>query len=350
MKVITCASFYGSGSSALTDLIAEYDVVKDLTDYEFRFLHDMDGVSDLEFHLCECHNRHNSGHALKRFKRLVDYHSGNRLVARYEPYFNGKFRQLSERYITDLTDFSYKGWWFYDLYDRGESYYYLMQSLNKLIAKLSFGKIKLFTKEITYCSHPTKEDFLNKTQAYVSALLEAANPEGLPYIEIDQFLPSQHIERVLRYIKEPVHVFVVDRDPRDTYILEKCYWKGAICPTDDVDTFCDWFLYTRNSGAGQKLLNDQVTYLRFEDLIFKYEGTVASIESQTGLLSSQHTKAFSKFNPKHSVNNTQLWKKHPELTEDMKIIEKRLAAYLYPFEQVSTNQLPGLFSEVTKVF
>ncbi|MFA9468190.1 hypothetical protein [Streptococcus sp. E24BD] len=350
MKVITCASFYGSGSSALTDLIAEYDVVKDLTDYEFRFLHDMDGVSDLEFHLCECHNRHNSGHALKRFKRLVDYHSGNRLVTRYEPYFNGQFRRLFERYIADLTDFSYKGWWFYDPYDKGENYYYVMQALNKLVTKLSFGKIKLFRNEITYCAHPTTEDFLVKTQSYVSALLSAANPDGLPYIEIDQLLPSQHIERALRYIKEPIHVFVVDRDPRDIYILEKCYWQGAICPTDDAETFCDWFLYTRNSGAGQQLSHEQVTYLKFEDLIFHYEDMVARIEDQTGLLPSQHTKAFSKFNPKRSVNNTQLWKKHPELMADMKIIEQRLAAYLYPFEQVSTNQLPGVSPEVTAVF
>ena len=47
MKIITCASYYGSGSSALTDLVSEYDSVKDLSDFEFRILHDMDGVRDL---------------------------------------------------------------------------------------------------------------------------------------------------------------------------------------------------------------------------------------------------------------------------------------------------------------
>lgn len=86
MKIITCASFYGSGSSALTDLVAEYSCVKDLTNYEFRFLYDIDGVSDLEHYLCECHDRHNAGHALKRFKRLSEFNAGTFFNARYEPF------------------------------------------------------------------------------------------------------------------------------------------------------------------------------------------------------------------------------------------------------------------------
>lgn len=67
MKIITCASYGASGSSALTDLVAEYSNVHRMSDAEFRFLHDPDGISDLEFQLVECHNRHNAGRALKRF-------------------------------------------------------------------------------------------------------------------------------------------------------------------------------------------------------------------------------------------------------------------------------------------
>ncbi|MDO4431822.1 MAG: hypothetical protein Q4B80_00770 [Aerococcaceae bacterium] len=350
MKIITCASFYGSGSSALTDLIAEYDIVKDLTDYEFRFLHDMDGISDLEFQLCECHNRHNSGHALKRFKRFVDYHSGNGLVKRYEPYFNGQYKQISYDYIQRLTDFKFKGWWFYDLYDKGETYYYVMQGLNKVLTKLSSGKIKLFKNEETYCSHPTQERFLAETQRYVSQLLQAANPENLPYLEIDQLLPSQNIGRILRYIQEPIEVFVVDRDPRDIYLLEKLYWKGSVCPTDDVQTFCEWFLYTRHSGSEPVVARDNVTAIRFEDLIYRYDEMVAQIEAKTGLLASQHTKTFAKFNPKRSVHNTQLWKKHPELQADIQVIESRLQEYLYPFEQFSIETVQGVESEDNTAF
>ena len=72
MRFITCASYYGSGSSAITDLISEYQSVYSFTNEEFRFVQDPDGISDLEFQLVENFNRHNSGHALKRYKRLVE--------------------------------------------------------------------------------------------------------------------------------------------------------------------------------------------------------------------------------------------------------------------------------------
>ena len=41
-RLISCASYYGSGSSAIIDLIGEYKHVKSLTNYEFRFIQDID--------------------------------------------------------------------------------------------------------------------------------------------------------------------------------------------------------------------------------------------------------------------------------------------------------------------
>ena len=67
IKFLTCASYYGTGSSAVTDLISEYDGVDNLTDYEFRFLHDPYGVRDLQYYLIDNPNRHNSGFGLKKF-------------------------------------------------------------------------------------------------------------------------------------------------------------------------------------------------------------------------------------------------------------------------------------------
>ena len=68
MKFITCASYYGTGSSAITDLVNECDNVHDMGDYEFRFIQDPDGIADLEYNLVENNHRHNSGYALKRYE------------------------------------------------------------------------------------------------------------------------------------------------------------------------------------------------------------------------------------------------------------------------------------------
>lgn len=80
MRFISCASYYGSGSSAITDFVSEFDTVYSFTDEEFRFVQDPDGVSDLEYNLVENFNRHNSGHAIKRYKKLVDFYCGNMFI------------------------------------------------------------------------------------------------------------------------------------------------------------------------------------------------------------------------------------------------------------------------------
>ena len=44
--------------------IAVYDNVCCKNDNEIRFLHDPDGISDLEYNLIENPNRHNSSHSM----------------------------------------------------------------------------------------------------------------------------------------------------------------------------------------------------------------------------------------------------------------------------------------------
>ena len=79
-------------------------------------------------------------------------------------------------------------------------------------------------KEITYCGHPTKEEFLEKTRTYVSQLMEAANPQNAPMLMVDQLVPPSEIWRYLPFFDD-IRVIVVDRDPRDLYILEKFRWR-----------------------------------------------------------------------------------------------------------------------------
>ena len=95
MRVISCASYYGTGSSAITDYVSEFDGVFSMTNEEFRFIQDPDGIDDLEFHLVENHNRHNAGHALKRYMRLVDFYNGNVFGRKYAPFFHGRWKDLS---------------------------------------------------------------------------------------------------------------------------------------------------------------------------------------------------------------------------------------------------------------
>ena len=54
MKVISCASYHGTGSSAITDFLGEFDnVCFNDKIMNFGFVQDPDGISDLEYNLVE---------------------------------------------------------------------------------------------------------------------------------------------------------------------------------------------------------------------------------------------------------------------------------------------------------
>lgn len=350
MKIVTCASYYGCGSSAITDMISEFNGVKSLTNYEFRFIHDIDGLSDLEFHLVQCPNRHNSGHALKRFEKVSKFYAGRWFNKRYEPFFNNQYMRLTNEYIESLLKFKHNGFWFFDMYDRGTNVYYLYSLLSKLYKAHPCRLYKPLANEKTYFSHPSEDEFLKYTREYIHKLLQEANNENQPYLLVDQILPSSNINRCLRYFSDKVYLFVVDRDPRDIYLSEKYYWHESVAPTETPEAFCDWYRYARECAKGETYDNTVVMKLQFEDMIYKYDDIKEKIMSFCGLSESDHIRPFSKFNPKRSVGNTQIWVDKPELAKEIKIIEELLPEYLYDFNGLDKQEVVGIETSNHKVF
>lgn len=338
MRIITCASYYGSGSSAVTDYVTEYSTVKSLGNYEFRFLHDTDGIADLEYHLVWNHNRHNSGHAIKRFKKIVDFYAGNKIVSRYEPYFNFQWKKLAYNYIESLVDFSYHGWWQYDLLDRGIFYYNFKQLFSKIyrmtIAHNTEKNLNVLPNEITYCSHPTQTEFDVKTKFFLQELLSAGNPENKPFIMIDQLLPTSNINRFWKFFDD-IKAVIVERDPRDLYILEKYVWKGCVIPTETAEIFCSWYRYTREHRKTEEFDTERVMLLQFEDLIYRYEETSEKLQIWLGLEKKDHMMPLKKLNPAESIKNTKLWEKY-NIGDELWVIESQLTEYLYDYSALET--------------
>lgn len=335
MRFITCASYYGTGSSAITDFVSEFDDVYSFTDEEIRFIHDPEGISDLEHNLVENFNRHNSGHALKRYKHLVDYYSGNPILKRYEKFFHGNWKRISYEYIDRLTDFTYNGWWHYDLIDKGPFFRFRKRIVNKLLhltiwknnPERIFNSMK---KEITYCSHPTEEKFLSCTKDYIQKLFSSICGDA-EIVMVDQIVASTNIARYLRYFND-IKVVLVDRDPRDIFVLEKYVWKDGVIPTD-VDIFCKWFEYTRSHRRTENLDTEQIIFIKFEDMVYHYDETEKKLIQRLNLDSKKHMGRKGYFNPDVSINNTQVWKRVKCNPKEIEYIEKKLQQYLYPFEE-----------------
>ena len=346
MKVITCASYHGTGSSALTDLMTEYSSVKSLGDYEFPFAYMSDGISDLEFHLTECHNRHGSGYALKQFEKISKFNAGTWFNKRYEPFFNGKYWELTEKYINELLDFKLKGHHMRDALDRGVFFYYFQNIVTKLFKKIGID-VNFLPGEYLYHSHPSKEKFLRCTRHYTHQLLEAANNSNTDWLMIDQLMPSSNIMRCLRYFEDEIYTFVVDRDPRDVYLTNKYVWKENVVPTDP-HMFCKWYKYIHDSSKNESWDNSKVMKINFEDLIYRYNDAVSKIESFLGISSVNHYLKFTKLNPKRSVNNTRLWEKYHD--KGVSVLEKELFDYLYDSSFYNKDEVQGVETNEKGVF
>ena len=346
MKVITCASYYGCGSSAVTDLMSECDCVKSLGDYEFRFLHDIDGISDLEHYLIECPNRHNSGHALKRFSRLAKFNSGKWFNKRYEHFFNGQYLHITKEYINKLITYRYKGFWFYDMYDKGVLNYYFISLILKISKYFSALNLNPLRNEYTYGTVIDEHKFIEYTQEYLHKLFAVANSSNVPFLMIDQLMPSSNIGRCLRYVSDEIRIFIVDRDPRDLYIMSHYVWKNEhVIPDSNVEDFCKWYRFVHECAKNEIMDEKKVLKIQFEDMIYNYDTTKERIFNFVGLNSSNHNFPFTKFNPLKSAINTQSWKKFPESKNEILTIEKLLPEYLYDFSAVSDIQIKGVSVE-----
>lgn len=333
MKIISCASYYGSGSSVITDFVSEFNNVYSFSNEEFRFVQDPDGISDLEYNLVENFNRHNSGYALKKYKDLVDFYAGDWFTKRYEKELKGNWKRISYNYIKSLTDFKYHGSWQYDLLKRGKFFYFRKRVLNKILKETIWRKqpersLNNMKNEITYCSHPSQEKFLSLTRTYIDELFSTV-AKDYDIVMVDQLVPPSNTRRFIRYFND-LQAVIVDRDPRDVYLLEKYVWKDGIIP-NDVKTFCKWFLYTRDNRKNNFVPNDHFQYIQFEDMVYKYDKTTSKLAKWLGLNLTDQKLKRKIFNPELSKKNTKLWTKMNCDIGEIKYIEQNLSEYLYHY-------------------
>lgn len=344
MKIITTTGFYGTGSSAITDLVKEYGNVSCKSDFEIRFLHDPYGVSDLEYNLIENPNRHNTSHAIKKFRQQMKLLDHVGVIKRYSKYFNHQFMKEIDSYIENITICSYKAAWHYDVYERGKTFYFISRlyaKINSLLHKLFKvpldGRALIPKSELAYLGILDEKRFLNETQKLVYKLALVLNEENKEYIMLDQLVPPSNIKRYLRYI-DKLKVVVVDRDPRDIYLLEKEIWNGTVVPCESVEVFCQWYDWTRRIYYNQ-LVDENVLNIAFEDLIYNYDETKTRIEEHFGLKKEQHIYKKMYFDPAVSIRNTQLWHNIKGYEKEIEYISKRLEQYCYKFPLKTANTL-----------
>ena len=337
MRIITCASYYGVGSSSVTDFFSEFDGCASLGDYELRFAEEPYGISDLEYNLIENNHRHNTSHAIKKFIKQSEFFNGSRFRKKYRKIFGDDYRKYTDEYVDAITELKSKSWWHYDLIERGKFLCLLDFAIEKAHAKfispVESRKTLFARNEIGYYSRISKEQFYEKTREYTNKLMTSANKSNASFMMVDQLVPPSNIKRYLNYFDD-IKVIIVDRDPRDMFLLNKYPWREGIIP-EPVEDFCEWYRITRAHRKEDDIDSEKVKFIRFEDMIYNYDQTTKELMDFVGISKEQHVRPKTVFKPEVSIKGTNLTSEYPMAKEEVEYVEKHLKEYLYPYEKMA---------------
>lgn len=340
--VIGACGYAATGSSAVFDFLKEFKELQVSNDTEFKYTYKIDGLQDLHFHLCEKYSKSSSGDAaILRFKKASQFYKIPFLMKSISW---KDYRRITDNYIDSLIQGEFIGI---------ENYDYENCSYMKSMVTLGFKKIvaKYYEKvtgkpynfwpfrKLYICIEP--ENFMEKSRNYIQEIIKAMGFDLTRPVVLNQPFEGNCPENSFPYFDNPKAI-IIDRDIRDVYTAhQKIYYgEGRFSPRQNVKAFIEQYKQIRKHQ--QKINTEQKLYIQFEDFILNYEKVSQQIIDFLHLKEHNYPKKY--FNPSISINNIQIYKKYPELEEDIKFIEKELPEYCYDFSKY------GLIKHTNKSF
>lgn len=346
LKIISCAGFGNTGSSIVTDFFQEFSCINVVggSAFEFFFLHECDGIMDLENALTEGH-RLKTDLAIKRFLKLVEnLNSKNPSGPNYKDYFNGKFLDYTYKYLDSLGVVKWEnGWWHRAAELKKENKIkriVLQEKFRQVAKKYSYSLYETDSWKPVAVNYVTqyfctisKKDFKEKTKNYLKNLLLELCPDN-EWVLFDQLFPPSCNSEYLSYF-DFAKVIIVDRDPRDLYFANKVFWGSGYIPSENPEVFIQWFEGTRSKISE----SENVISIKFEDMVYNFEKAQKMLCDFVGIdISLRDTPNTHLFLEK-SKTNTLFFKRfcladkqyEAQLGKDVKLIEEKLSNYIFRF-------------------
>ncbi len=331
-KIITATSFGGSGAGAISDLFKEFHLGHSFGNKELWFLQDYDGISDLDYYLNDGNHRSKVSYAIKNFEKYIE----NNMIF-YKEIFGDNFKKITTDFIDSLKDASFNK----SISKHEISNIFLRHLIFKLspfmqylYSRLIKGKIIEFIPYLPrrrkYYSHPDSDRFYKYVQEYTSRLFDEIDSKAeFEFLYFEQLVPSIKIDRYFNYINN-MKVIIVDRDPRDIYLMNQMRWKGAafICDTTNIDEYITWYRSMR-FNLKKDIENPNTIKINFEELVYNYETTLSTILNFVDISSELHINKKKFFDPDVSIHNTKLWKGNHNYKNEITKIEELLFEYCY---------------------
>ena len=340
--IIGACGFGSTGSSAVTDYLKEFGKINVIDTIEFTWVSAVDGLIDLDYHLNHPHGRtRDSIVAIQRYRNLCERVAKKLVRLGVEQQF---FMNSVNCFLDSVITTKWK--WYgitpptRPLWD---------QTLRKIIKKtnvISKWEIKNGRQwerypyeDVCLSVRPESFDFLAKQ--HVMEIINSIRHSDCGDIVMDQPFPGNNPQACFKFFEDP-YAIVVDRDPRDNYVFgrTKLLTKpfSHLMPTNSVVDFVKYYKSLRDKQP-YKEKNPRILRVQFEDMVYNYETTTMKIRNFLHLPDNPHPKSI--FDPAISMPNTQIWKRFPQFTEDIKYIEQMLPEYLFDFTGYPEPDLNG---------
>lgn len=316
--MVSVSGYNYSGSSAVIDLLREYDNTKVILE-EIGLIYLPDGILDLEYNMNLGPTYFNGDVAIRRYKLFSEQSIPHG--------YRKEFKKINKKYIERLVETNWYGNSCFDCsrMERRQLLGYRVKWLYSVLKWHFFHKSSNVNCRKMYLAC-YNNNFKEITADFLYSVGKMFGEEE-GYINVyNQWFSAYCPERCMKYTEDSKCI-VVNRDPRDVYILGKIKKETHCYPTDNVEKFV---AYYKRCWKIQKN-SDRVLNINFEDLIYNYKDTVKIIEEFLGL--TQHVNEKKYFNPDISISNTQLKNRFPELKDDIEYIEAELKDYLYVFQK-----------------
>lgn len=353
---IAVTGYYGTGSSAIMDLIREYDCARVVPYEDKNYEHVVFYVSGGLFNLCTLLTHGNapltSDMVINNFISAMERLDKYDLVwfGSYSKQFGDGFRKLYMGFVDGLSTSKKEKNLNHVVKSRYSFVKALLQVAAHLILKRKFvqyGTKYIYDGRNVYFSMPTEEEVYSAAKEFTNGYFNLFDEEGVNVRVFDHLIWANQVDEYARCFDDDFRVIVAERDPRDVYLLNKYVWfKPPIghglphFPTEPKAFVEEW-----NKTVVREYSGNNVRQIHFEDLIYRYDETVKEIEAYVGLNEKQHNDKGKKLDISRSIENTQVFNVKKEWAEEVKIIEKELSEFLYHFPYERTPDVGNMFDD-----
>lgn len=354
---VAVTGYFGTGSSAVVDLLKEYEDVRvapfDNQSYEHNVLYHHGGLYDVCTLLTRGNTLYTSDKVISTFitemKRLNDYNYV--WFGSYQKMFGDKFMNLVYEFADSIAEKRDDKTTNHIVKTRFSILKASAQILMRIMQKRRFsnyGVKYIYDTEEAYCALPTEDELYKAAKKFTNGYFSLFDKnEGREVKIFDHIIWPGQIDDFAECFEDNFKMIIVDRDPRDLYALDQHIWSANKYRKSNIHFPTDITAFSKEweNTLVQNFNNPNALRVHFEDLVYDYENTVKRIEAFLGLSSDAQTHAKEHFNPDDSIENTQVYKVNPEWEKEAKQIEELIPELLYTFPYDRKPQRNKMFAD-----